>query len=71
MSLESAGKMAELDRYIGYWKPYAISHEELDADLALQQEVEIAARILLPAVQAKRSGKFGAVAADMRPPRQK
>jgi hypothetical protein len=23
---------AELDRYIGYWKPYATSHEELDAE---------------------------------------
>lgn len=27
-----AGPSAELDRYIGYWKPYATSHDGLDAD---------------------------------------
>ena len=31
MDLVPAGARAELDRYIGYWKPYATSHEELDA----------------------------------------
>jgi hypothetical protein len=28
-----------LDRHIGYWKPYATSHDVLDGDLALQEEV--------------------------------
>ena len=37
MHLCSAGATAELDRYIGYWKPYATSHEDLDADTALQR----------------------------------
>ena len=32
MQLKPAGPSAELDRYIGYWKPYATSHDELDAD---------------------------------------
>ena len=35
MNLSPAGPLAELDRYIGYWKPYATSHEELDADTAV------------------------------------
>jgi hypothetical protein len=39
-----AGKMACLDRYIGYYHPYATSHDELDADLALQEEVRNVAR---------------------------
>ena len=41
-----AGPAAELDRYIGYWKPYATSHDELDADTAMQEEVRNAARTL-------------------------
>ena len=32
MKLKPAGPTAELDRYIGYWKPYATSHQELDED---------------------------------------
>ena len=32
MDLVPAGRAAELDRYIGYYKPYATSHEELDHD---------------------------------------
>jgi multimeric flavodoxin WrbA len=42
IGLVSAGAHAELDRYIGYWQPYATSHEELDRDKALQQEVRYA-----------------------------
>ncbi len=71
MDLESAGKAAELDRYIGYWKPYATSHDELDTEEALQQEVRIAARTLHRAVQAKRTGKFSDVTRVEPPPRQK
>ena len=32
MDLKSAGPTAELSRYIGYLKPYATSHEDLDRD---------------------------------------
>ena len=32
MDLVPAGGAAEIDRYIGYWKPYATSHEDLDQD---------------------------------------
>ena len=71
MHLCPAGPTAELDRYIGYWKPYATSHAELDADTALQEEVRNAARTLLEAVRAKLAGKFIAAGEDLQPPRQK
>jgi multimeric flavodoxin WrbA len=71
MQLQSAGAPAELDRYIGYWKPYATSHQELDADQAMQEEVRIAARTLLEAVQAKRDGRLVEAGANLTPPRQK
>ena len=71
IQLVPAGPLAELDRYIGYWKPYATSHDELDADKAIQDEVRNAARTLLEAVQANRAGKQVAAGADLRQPRQK
>jgi multimeric flavodoxin WrbA len=58
MKLKPAGPSAELDRYIGYWKPYATSHQELDADHGIQEEVRNAARTLLRAVQEQRAGKL-------------
>jgi hypothetical protein len=66
-----AGPAAELDRYIGYWKPYATSHAELDADTAIQEEVRNAARTLLEAVQRQHEGKFVAAGENLTPPRQK
>jgi multimeric flavodoxin WrbA len=71
MNLDSAGSAAELERYIGYWKPYATSHDELDADQALQDEVRIAARTLLDAVLAKRSGRYAGNRPERALPRQK
>jgi multimeric flavodoxin WrbA len=71
MHLSPAGPKAELDRYIGYWKPYATSHEELDNDTAIQQEVRNAALTLLEGVKAKRAGLFVAAGEDLKQPRQK
>ena len=71
MDLCPAGPAAELDRYIGYWKPYATSHDELDADTAIQAEVRNCARALLEAVQADRMGKFLQGGAALKSPRQK
>lgn len=39
MGLVSAGNQAELDRYIGYYEPYATSHAALDRDRDLHDEV--------------------------------
>ena len=69
MDLQSAGEPAMLDRYIGYWKPYATSHEELDRDEMLQMEVKFAALTLADKVTALRSG-LGRKG-ERRPPRQK
>jgi multimeric flavodoxin WrbA len=71
MHLSPAGPTAELDRYIGYWKPYATSHADLDADSAIQEEVRNAARTLLEAVRAKLEGKFVTAGENLREPRQK
>lgn len=71
MQLCPAGPNAELDRYIGYWKPYATSHEDLDADTAIQEEVRNAARTLLEGVIADQQGKLAAAGAHLRAPREK
>jgi multimeric flavodoxin WrbA len=71
MHLEPAGAAAELDRYVGYWKPYATSHDELDADEAFQEEVRNAARSLLHAVRAKRAGRWAPADRSLKQPRNK
>jgi hypothetical protein len=65
------GRAAELDRYIGYWEPYATSHDALDADTAMQEEVRNAARTLVEAVQASRAGQQIAAGSGLKPVRQK
>ena len=58
MKMMPAGPQAELDRYIGYWKPYATNHEELDADEAVFAEVRNAACSLAEGVILRRSGRL-------------
>jgi hypothetical protein len=62
MHLVRADYAATIDRYIGYYEPYATSHFALDADRDVQQEVRIAARHLVEAVRACRAGKAPAIA---------
>lgn len=71
MDLVPAGGAAEIDRYIGYWKPYATSHEDLDQDQAVQDEVRNAAWTLLEAVKAKRTGTLVTAGESLKEPRQK
>lgn len=71
MELVSAGSGAEISRYVGYWKPYATSHEELDGDHAFQDEVRNAARTLLEAVVSRRAGTFIPAGEGLPEPRQK
>lgn len=71
MSLIPAGELAEFDRFIGYWKPYATSHKDLDRDVAMQAEVRNAACTLLESVLLKRNGVFGTAGADLAEPRKK
>ena len=71
MKLLPAGPTAELDRYIGYWEPYATSHEALDKDQAIQEEVRNAARTLHQAVMARRDGRLENPGSELESPRQK
>ncbi len=71
MDLVPAGVNAELDRYIGYWKPYATGHDELDGDLAMQTEVRNAAFTLAEAAHANQEGKLLQAGRALEPPRQK
>ncbi len=71
MHLRPAGRKAELDRYIGYWQPYATSHAELDRDEAVQGEVANAAITLAAAVDAARSGRLVEPGGELAEPRQK
>ena len=71
MGFEPAGPKATVNRYIGYWEPYAVGHEELDKDLAVQGEVRNAAATLCEAVKAKRDGKMIAAGQTLHAPRDK
>jgi multimeric flavodoxin WrbA len=57
MKLIQAGATSAIDRYIGYYEPYATSHEALDKDEGIQQEVKNIARSLAKEIALIRSGK--------------
>jgi multimeric flavodoxin WrbA len=71
MDLAPAGVNAEIDRYIGYWEPYATSHEALDKDQAIQDEVRNAALTLAEAAHANHAGALMMPGQGLKPPRQK
>jgi hypothetical protein len=71
MHLVPAGRLAEIDRYIGYLEPYATSHDALDADDAIKEEVRNAARTLFDAVIARREGRLVGAGSHLREPREK
>ena len=58
MGLIPAGHLSLIDRYVGYLAPYATSHDELDKDDGLQEDVRTAAFALVQAVTDRRSGKL-------------
>lgn len=57
MGFVDSGFGAKLDRYVGYYEPYATSHDALDADQAFQAEVTRAARAVARTVQLIRQGR--------------
>ncbi|QDH73738.1 flavodoxin family protein [Brevundimonas sp. M20] len=71
MKFTPAGPDAEIDRYIGYWEPYATSHEALDRDTDMRAEVRIAAEQLARALKARRGGKLVTTYEGLESPRQK
>ena len=54
MGLIGAGHQAEIDRFVGYYEPYASSHDAFDNDPAFQEESRNAARALIAAVKLMR-----------------
>jgi multimeric flavodoxin WrbA len=71
MKLVPAGPAAQLGRYLGYYRPYATSHDDLDADTALHEETRNAADSLLETARRLRRGECGPAEADLREPRPK
>jgi multimeric flavodoxin WrbA len=71
MGLVEAGHFANLSRYVGYMKPYATSHDDLDRDEALHEEVRNAARTLVEAVAMMRRGEMKQPGRKLREPRPK
>lgn len=58
MHLLPASPQGGIDRYIGYYDPYATSHEALDRDRAVQDEVRQTTRDVVEAIALARAGQF-------------
>ena len=71
MGFIDAGAQARLDRYIGYFEPYATSHEALDRDQPMQEETRNVARAVAKAVLELRAGRLQAVRPLLTRPRPK
>ena len=71
MSLVPAAPNALVDRYVGYYEPYATSHEALDRDTSFQEEVRNATRALVEGVRLLRAGSFPRADREQRDPRPK
>jgi multimeric flavodoxin WrbA len=71
MGLIDAGAQSQLDRMIGYYEPYATSHDALDRDEAVQDEVRNVARALSRAVAELRAGRLSMPDAKLEQPRPK
>jgi multimeric flavodoxin WrbA len=71
LGLIQAGASAGLGRYLGYYQPYATSHDDLDRDRALQREVRNAAESLVQRARELRAGRCPEPDAGLTPPRMK
>ena len=71
MGMIQAGPSAATDLMIGYYRPYATSHEDLDADPAAFAHVRNAATALTNLVRQIRSGEYRAPDEGLRSPREK
>lgn len=71
MGLIDAGVQAKLDRFIGYYEPYANSHETLDKDKDVQTEVRNVAKAVGHAVKLLRAGKLPQPDKELKRPRPK
>jgi multimeric flavodoxin WrbA len=71
MGFLPAGAQSQIERYIGYYEPYATSHDTLDKDEALFEEVRNVARAVGNTVHAIREGTIVVPDAKLSRPRPK
>lgn len=71
MGLIDAGAQAKLDRFIGYYEPYANSHDALDTDKDVQAEVRNVASAVANAVKTLRAGTLSQPDKTLKRPRPK
>jgi multimeric flavodoxin WrbA len=71
MGLIDAGDQARLDRFIGYYEPYATSHDTLDGDEAVQEETRNVGRAVAQVTAALRAGSLDAALPALKRPRPK
>jgi multimeric flavodoxin WrbA len=71
IGLIDAGTQSRLDRYVGYYEPYATSHDTLDADSNMQAEVRNVASAVANAVQLLRAGTLSQPDRGLTRPRPK
>jgi multimeric flavodoxin WrbA len=71
MQLTNAGAQSLLDRYLGYYEPYATSHDVMDKDEDFQDEVRNVARAVARAVQMLRAGALVPPDDGLKSPRPK
>jgi len=71
MGLVDAGASAKLDRYVGYFDPYFDSHDALDKDKAVQEEVRNVARLVVAAAKKLHTGQSDPADSQIHSPRPK
>ena len=71
MEMIPAGPTALIDTWVGWYQPYATSHDDLDKDEDLFAEVQNAALALARMVRQIRSGQYRAPDEDLHDPREK
>ena len=71
MGLIAAGPKSVLDRYIGYYAPYATSHDDLDKETALFEEAANVARAIAEAIDELRQGRLSQPGSELKNPRPK
>jgi multimeric flavodoxin WrbA len=71
MGLIDSGEQSRLDRFIGYYEPYANSHDALDKDKSIQEETRNVARAVVKTVEELRTGRLQAIQPVLSRPRAK
>jgi len=71
LGMIQAGPQAALDTWIGWYRPYATSHDDLDGDPDTFTQVENAALSLANIVRQIRSGEYRAPNQGLQSPREK